>query len=129
MKIAHIGIYTNDIEKAKAFYETYFEGKANQKYINPLKGFESYFLQFKDATTLEIMSNKNISGTHNCPKQEYIGLAHLAFSVGSKEEVNQLTNRLRQDGYRIIGEPRTTGDGFYESVILDPDNNRIEITE
>jgi lactoylglutathione lyase len=56
-------------------------------------------------------------------------LIHLAFSTGSKEKVDALTERLRNDGFEIIGAPRTTGDGYYESVILDPENNIIEITE
>jgi lactoylglutathione lyase len=57
------------------------------------------------------------------------GLSHIAISVGNKEIVDKLTERLRSDGFIIIGEPRITGDGYYESVILDPEGNRIEITE
>ena len=59
---------------------------------------------------------------------ENIGLIHFAISVGSKKEVDELKEALRDDGYRVVGEPRTTGDGYYESVVLDPDGNRIEIT-
>jgi lactoylglutathione lyase len=59
---------------------------------------------------------------------EYMGIIHFAISVGSKEKVDSLTHQLRSDGYQIIGEPRTTGDGYYESVVLDPEKNRIEIT-
>ena len=57
-----------------------------------------------------------------------IGFAHLAFSVGSKEKVDQLTQQMSNDGITIAGQPRTTGDGYYESVVLDPEGNRIEIT-
>ena len=49
-------------------------------------------------------------------------------SVGSKEAVISLTETLRKDGYIIQGEPRTTGDGYFESVILDSDGNKVEIT-
>ena len=49
-------------------------------------------------------------------------------SLGSAELVDELTERLRDAGYTIAGEPRTTGDGYYESVILDPEGNRIELT-
>ncbi len=31
-------------------------------------------------------------------------------------------------GYAVISGPRTTGDGYYESCILDLENNQIEIT-
>ena len=57
-----------------------------------------------------------------------IGFAHISFSVGSKEEVDRLTRKMSEDGISIVGEPRTTGDGYYESVVLDPEGNRIEIT-
>ncbi len=56
------------------------------------------------------------------------GLAHIAVAVGSREKVNALTEQLRNDGYAILGEPRVTGDGYYESVAADPEGNRIEIT-
>ena len=57
------------------------------------------------------------------------GLAHLSISVGSREAVDELTRRLQIDGYTVIGQPRLTGDGFYESTILDPEGNNVEITE
>ena len=56
------------------------------------------------------------------------GLIHFAISVGSIEKVNQLTETLANEGFTVIGKPRTTGDGYYESVVLDPENNSIEIT-
>ena len=96
--------------------------------VNPKKGFESYMLHFEGGCTLEIMSRTDVDQVRNSEDREFIGFAHLAFSTGSKDQVDRLTERLRQAGYKVIGEPRTTGDGFYESVILDPDNNRIEIS-
>lgn len=127
MQIAHIGIWTNQLEELKRFYITFFGGVANDKYINPMKGFESYFIRFDGEAAIEIMSRTDIKESRNQADREYIGLAHLAFSVGSTTKVDQLTEQLRQAGYRVASEPRTTGDGFYESVILDPDGNRIEI--
>ena len=84
--------------------------------------------RFEGGCTLEIMSRTDVDQVRNSEDREFIGFAHLAFSTGSKDQVDRLTERLRQAGYKVIGEPRTTGDGFYESVILDPDNNRIEIS-
>ena len=106
----------------------FFGGRSNEKYINEKKGFASYFITFDNDVKLEIMSKVGISEEKNCTAKEYLGIAHLAFSVGSKEKVDELTKLLKEDGYTILGEPRITGDGFYESVILDPDKNRIEIT-
>ena len=128
MKIEHLALWVRDLEKMKAFYEKYFQATASDKYSNPKKIFSSYFLSFEGECRLEIMQMPNIPDNENDVYQQYIGLIHFAISVGSKEKVDTLTELLRADGYEIVGEPRTTGDGCYESIILDPENNRIEIT-
>lgn len=122
--IDHIAIWVEDLEKIKEFYCKYFDGVSNQKYENRVKGFESYFISFDGTTRIELMKRKDIEERIN---KEILGLAHLAFKMGSKEKVNELTEIFRKDGYKIIGEPRTTGDGYYESIILDPEGNRIEL--
>jgi lactoylglutathione lyase len=128
MKIEHIAIWVNDLEGMRSFYQTYFNMQCSKKYQNSDKGFSSYFLSFDSGARLEIMKKKDIiNETTN--KGITNGLTHLAISVGSKEAVDSLTERLRRDGFTIYGEPRTTGDGYYESVILDPEGNHIEITE
>lgn len=128
MKIEHLAIWVKDLERTKRFYETYFGASAGEKYINPKKQFESYFLSFASGARLELMQRPDIKTIDKDVNQELTGLAHFAVSVGSKEKVDALTNQLRSDGYVIAGEPRTTGDGYYESVVLDPEGNRIEIT-
>lgn len=128
MKIEHIAIWTQDLEKLREFYVTYFQATANGKYVNPSKKFESYFLTFKSGARLELMQRPDIFNHLPNRGTEFTGYAHLAFATGSKENVNKLTEQLRSDGYEIVGKPRTTGDGYYESVILDPDGNKIEIT-
>ena len=112
----------------KVFYEKYFDGQSGEKYHNPKKNFNSYFIEFSEGCRLELMNRPEIPQNLNDTILEYIGIIHFAISVGSKEKVDILTEQLRQDGYEIVGEPRTTGDGYYESVILDPEKNRIEIT-
>lgn len=128
MKIEHVAIWTQDLERLKAFYIEFFGGQANDKYVNPRTGFESYFVTFDSGARLELMQMASIPATRHDPLEQGQGLIHMAFSVGSRERVDQLTERLREQGYRIVGEPRTTGDGYYESVALDPDGNRVEIT-
>ncbi len=128
MKIEHLAIWVKDLEGMKIFYETYFHGKANAKYRNDKKQFESYFLTFTEGCRLELMNRPNISANGNDLMKEYIGIIHFAISVGNKETVDTLTETLRTDGFQVVGEPRWTGDGYYESVVLDPENNRIEIT-
>ncbi|WP_143317843.1 VOC family protein [Clostridium sp. HBUAS56017] len=129
MKIEHIAIYTKDIERLKKFYVDYFNGTIGDKYFNPTKNFESYFISFDSGARLEIMQMPSIPDNLNSTIDQYIGLIHIAISVGSIEKVNELTDKLRNAGYQVIDEPRHTGDGYYESCILDPDGNRIEITE
>lgn len=128
MKIEHIAIWCKNIEVLKTFYETYFFVKAGERYVNPNRNFQSYFLNFELGCRLELMQMPSIPDSLNDVSKQFTGLIHFAISVGSKEGVNSLTEQIRQDGYAIVGEPRTTGDGFYESVVLDPEGNRIEIT-
>lgn len=128
MRIEHVALWTHDLERLRRFYETYFEGTANTKYVNPRTQFESYFLIFADGARLELMRRPDVPHSKNDIEQQFTGYIHLAFSVGSRAAVEALTERLRADGYRILDGPRTTGDGYYESVVLDPDGNRIEIT-
>jgi lactoylglutathione lyase len=128
MKIDHIAIWTADLERLKTFYQTYFLTVAGNKYANPAKQFESYFLTFPDGGRLEIMARPDIPANKNDPDKQFRGLIHLAISVGSLETVDALTTRLGKDGYKIVDGPRRTGDGYYESSVLDPDGNRLEIT-
>lgn len=127
MKIEHIAIWTLNLDKLKEFYVKYFNAKAGSIYINNKTGFRSYFLEFEEGCRLEIMEKPTINEQMNS-NVEVVGLAHFAISVGSKKAVEDLTDRLRDDGYQVLSEPRTTGDGYFESVISDPDGNRIEIT-
>ncbi len=128
MRIEHVAIWTHDLERLRRFYELYFGGHANTKYVNPRKQFESYFMTFADGARLELMQRPDVPVSMNDIDQQFTGYIHLAFSIGSREAVDALTERLRADGYRILDGPRTTGDGYYESTTLDPDGNRIEIT-
>lgn len=125
MKIEHIAIWVKDLEKMKAFYESYFNGKSNEKYHNVKKGFESYFIQYESGARLEIMRKV---GVNKEDQADRIGWAHVAFSLGSREKVNELTEKLQEDGYVLFDGPRLTGDGYYESVIEDPEGNLIELT-
>lgn len=128
MKIEHLAIWVQDLEKMKHFYTTYFSAQAGEKYHNPKKGFTSYFLSFAEGARLEIMHKEEIPKISEEAGFEHIGITHFAISTGSKETVDSLTEQLRKDGFKIVGETRWTGDGYYESVILDPEGNRIEIT-
>ena len=128
MHIEHIAIWTHRLENLKAFYETYFGAMAGEKYVNPRTSFESYFLTFEGGARLELMRMPSIPASLNNVETQFTGLIHFALSVGSEEAVDQLTARLRADGYRVLDGPRRTGDGYYESVVLDPDGNRVEIT-
>ena len=158
MKIEHVAIWVKDIDRVCEFYRKYFGGVVQPLYHNPAKQFTSRFVTFEDGARLEIMHrpdivNNNVGtaemfhvkplqgecSDHICmgiaePKEvghevsQHLGFTHLSFSVGSKEKVDLLTKEMSDDGITIVGQPRTTGDGYYESVVLDPEGNRIEIT-
>lgn len=126
MKIDHIALYVNDLEKARDFFVTYFDAVSNEGYHNPNTDFRSYFLSFADGSRLEIMTKPDLTDSGDLLNR--FGYAHLAFSAGSMEQVDTLTEKLRADGYPILSGPRTTGDGYYESCILGFEGNTIEIT-
>ena len=88
--------------------------------------FRSYFLTFTDGARLEIMNKPNLNDKEKSLSRT--GFIHIAFSVGSKEKVDDLTKQLKEDGFEVVSSPRTTGDGYYESCIVDIEKNQIEIT-
>ena len=126
MKIEYIAMYVEDLIGTKEFFEKYFEAKSNEGYHNKNTDFKSYFLTFDDGARLEIMNKPQMNCTKKALSQT--GFIHIAFSVGSKEKVDKLTSKLKEDGYDVISGPRTTGDGYYESCIIGIEENQIEIT-
>ena len=126
MKIEHIALYVNDLEKTRKFFMKYLGAKSNDGYHNPNTNFRSFFLSFDDGARLELMNKPQMS---DLPKDLHrTGYAHIAFSVGSKEKVDALTTKLKSDGYEVISGPRFTGDGYYESCVVVIEKNQIEIT-
>ena len=126
MKIEHVAMYVNDIEKARDFFIKYLDGKSNEGYHNTKTDFRSYFISFDDGARLEIMNKPGLAD-----EEKYLnrtGFIHIAFSVGSKERVDELTELLKNDGYHVVSGPRTTGDGYYESCVVAIEGNQIEIT-
>lgn len=126
MQIEHIAMYVNDLEKAKDFFVRYFGAKANTLYHNTTTDFRSYFLSFEDGARLEIMHRPDMEDMEKPLTRT--GFVHIAFRLGSKEAVDTLTARLKEDGYKVISGPRRTGDGYYESCIVDFEGNQIELT-
>lgn len=127
MKIEHVALYVNDLEKARAFYADYFGGLSNDGYHNPKTDLRTYFLSFADGARLELMTRPGMTDAEKPLTRT--GFVHLAFSVGSRAAVDDLTARLRADGYTVVSGPRVTGDGYYESCVLDGEGNQVEITE
>ena len=128
MRLNHVALWVDDIESVRLFYMKYFGALCNDRYVNESKKFTSYFLSFDEGTAcIELMNRPDIL---DMPfnRGQVKGLAHLSISVGSREAVDELTRRLQTDGYTVIGQPRLTGDGFYESTILDPEGNNVEIS-
>jgi len=142
MTISHIAVWVANLEEMRLFYETWFGARSGAKYENSKKRFESYFLSFDSGIRIELMKKDGVafspcgdescfSGAEDCSRfvaPERVGYAHLAFSTGSEAAVDDLTKRLAAAGTPILSGPRRTGDGYYESVIADPEGNLVEIT-
>ena len=124
MHITHVALWTNQLERMKAFYEEHFAAQASEKYENPTKRFSSYFLTFASGAQLELMHQPGRTD----PDSSSLGYAHLAISLGSHERVDAKTEELERAGYSRLDGPRTTGDGYYESTFTDPDGNVLELT-
>lgn len=125
MHIDHTAIWTSDLEREKAFFTRYFDCVAGKIYINPNKHFTSCFISFPDGSRIELMKREDVKA--RLIKQS-LGYAHISINVGSRESVDLLTEKLAMDGFSVVDGPRLTGDGYYESVILDPESNIIELT-
>lgn len=126
MKVEHIAMYVTDLEKVKDFFVKYFHAVSNGGYHNKTTNFRSYFLSFDDGARIELMNHPDMQDSEKEIRRT--GFIHIAFSVGSKEKVDELTQRLKDDGYKVLSGPRTTGDGYYESCIVGIEDNQIEIT-
>ena len=126
MKIEHVALYVNDLEAARIFFVTWLNGRSNDGYHNKTTDFRSYFITFDDGSRLEIMTKPGLANL-NKPLNR-TGYVHIAFSVGNKEKVDELTEKLRSAGYEVVSDPRTTGDGYYESCVVAIEGNQIEIT-
>ena len=126
MKIEHIAVWAKDLEKLRNFYVSYFGMISNDMYHNKNTGFRSYFLSFPgESARIEIMSRNDVNES---ALKEILGFTHFAISVGSKEKVDELAEIFEKDGFTIASKPRTTGDGYYECAVLDPEGNKVEIT-
>ncbi len=128
MRIEHLALWTDDLERSASFYRKYFGARIGEKYTNATKGFESRFLSFDEGARIEIMRTTALAPVRLEPGAQRMGLTHFAVALGSEQAVDELTRRLANDGFAVLDGPRRTGDGYYESVVLDPDGNRIELT-
>ena len=126
MYIEHVSIYVRDLKSAKEFFIKYFDGRSNDGYYNFSTGFKSYFISFEKGPRIELMNRPDISDQDKVLFRT--GYSHIAFSVGSKEKVDSITEQLKRDGYKVISGPRITGDGYYESCVIAFEGNQIEIT-
>lgn len=125
MNLEHVALYVDDLEAMKAFYVRNFSATANNKYHNPRTALQTYFLTFDGGARLEIMQRPGMSP--RASGEHPLGYTHISFKLGSVEKVDELTSKLHEDGCPLLNGPRQTGDGYYESVLSDPEGNLIEL--
>ncbi|HBM3141431.1 VOC family protein [Klebsiella oxytoca] len=125
MKIAHIALWTRQLEQQARFWVAFFDGEINEKYCSQTNpGFESFFVRIGDDIAIELMTKPGL--TVLTADNNHTGWVHLAITVGGTENVDRLAKRAAEQDI-LVSAPRTTGDGYYEAVIKDPDGNLIEI--
>lgn len=124
MRIDHVALCVRDLEAMRAFYTEYFGATSGELYHNPRTGLRTYFLTFDGGARVELMQKP---GALPGGPELREGWAHLSFSLGSRGAVDAATERLRAAGCAVEGGPRVTGDGYYESCVLDPEGNRVEL--
>jgi lactoylglutathione lyase len=130
LKLDHVALWAMDIEVMRAFYQKYFDARSTAKYENDRRRFSSYFLTFPGGGRLELMHQPDIRRIPDSQEsREFIGYAHLGLELGSRVAVDAMTRRLQDDGFSLLDGPRLTGDGYYESMVADPEGNRIVIAE
>lgn len=125
MNLEHVALYVDDLEAMKAFYVRHFGATASNRYHNPRTGLQTYFLSFDGGARLEIMQRPGMSP--RASGKHALGYTHISFKLGSIEKVTQLTVELQASGCPLLNGPRMTGDGYYESVLSDPEGNLIEL--
>ena len=126
MHIGHVALWTQDVERLATFWAETFGADIGERYESARRlGFVSRFLSLSEGHTIELMQGPWVDAPG--AMQERAGYSHIAVSLGSREAVDALAADAAQRGI-LVSPPRTTGDGFYEAVLRDPDNNIIEIT-
>ena len=129
MRLDHVALWTNQPEEVKTFYEKFFEGNVESSHSDPDSQFRSYFIRFENQVRLEVMQMPGVADNLNHPaERQHLGLIHVSFSVHSRKEVDALTEMIGSEGYQVIDRGVEYPDGYYESVVLDPNGNRLEIT-
>ncbi|MEL2242093.1 VOC family protein [Leclercia adecarboxylata] len=125
MNIAHVALWTRNLDAQVHFWQTVFGGQSNERYLSKNRpGFESHFITLSDGPTIELMTVPDLPDSPSHP--EFVGWAHIALNVGSKADVDRMAEQARVSN-TLLSAPRMTGDGYYEAVIADPDGNRIEL--
>jgi lactoylglutathione lyase len=117
-RVEHAAAWVADLDRACAFYVRWFGGVPGPLYRSQRRPFASRFVSIGNSARLELMTMA----------EEPARLSHIAISVGSRDAVDRLVERMRAAGIGIANGPRLTGDGYYEAVIVDSEGNQVEIT-
>lgn len=122
MKLQHIAFWTNDIGRAIRFYQQHFQGKVLFSHTDG--DFSCTFISICNSVRLELMHKPGL------PEEQLgdrVGYSHLSLDVGSRTEVNRLTDYFLTQGVPLEKCKVQYDDGYYESSVFDPDGNIIEL--
>jgi lactoylglutathione lyase len=126
MELAHIALWTTNLDIAAAFWRDHFNATVGDLYLSRRReGFSSRFVTLPGNICIELMTAPWIGPDAPIDRR---GWAHIALSLGSVGAVDAAAARFAKVGL-LISPPRWTGDGYYEAIIKSPDDLPIEIVQ
>ena len=124
-RVEHIGLWVRDLERMRQFYVERLGGTSSAPYANRRTGFQSCFISFGEGVRIELMTRRDLLGSGASPVAP--GYGHVALGLADSSAVDEAVIELEGAGVVVVSRPRTTGDGYYEAVVEDPEGNRIEL--
>ena len=125
-QIERIALATNDLEAMCDFYRQ-LGGVVSPFSTRSEDGLRACALDFC-GIRLEVFERQhktNGAAKEGTPPR----LLHLGFALGSADAVDELSRILAAAGYQVLEQPhRARKSGRYESVVLDPDGNRLKLS-
>lgn len=125
-QLDHIALATKDVEGLRDFYLR-LSGVASAPCTDADTGLHTCVVDFC-GVRVELLERPSDRERHHGDGRSS-GLVHLGFALGSADAVDEVSAALAAAGHRVLQPPHRVGRlGPYQSVVLDPDGNRVKLT-